>query len=195
MAQLQSADGDLEAILKAIAALRPEDRQRLFRLLAEQGDLPSQGVLPLPIQLPFAFPARPSSPPDYVLTFDGGSKGNPGLGYGSYAILRVKDGAQRLERLEFGDGWTNNEAEYDALIASLRDLIERIEEGGRRPQEFAVTVRGDSALVIHQLQGKWRVKEPRLRERRDECFRLLRRFGSVELVAQPREESVRILGH
>ena len=195
MVQLQSPDRDLEAILQAIAALRPEEKQRLFRLLAEQGDLPSQGVLPSPVQLPFALPARPSSPPDYILTFDGGSKGNPGLGYGSYAILRVKDGAQRLERLEFGDGWTNNEAEYDSLIAGLRDLIERIEEGGRRPQEFAVTVRGDSALVIHQLQGKWRVKEPRLRERRDECFRLLRRFGSVELVAQPREESVRILGH
>jgi len=197
MDPVRPSEGDVRELAQAIAALRPEARQHLFQLLVEQGILPDQGALPLPlpVQLSLAAPIRRSSPPDYVLTFDGGSKGNPGLGYGSYAIVRAKDGAQRLERLEFGDGWTNNEAEYDSLIAGLRDLIERIEEGGRRPQEFAVTVRGDSALVIHQLQGKWRVKEPRLRERRDECFRLLRRFGSVELVAQPREESVRILGH
>lgn len=183
----------VQELAKAIAELRPADKQRLLRLLAEQGDLPGSAAGPLPIQLPM--PAPPARSPDYVLTFDGGSKGNPGLGYGSYAIVRVQDGARRLERLEFGDEYTNNEAEYDSLIAGLRDLIGRIEEAGRRPQEFSLQVRGDSALVIHQLQGKWRVKEPRMRERRDECFRLLRRFGSVDLQTQPREESVRLLGH
>lgn len=44
MDQVQSPAGDLEAIAKAIAALRPEEKQRLFRLLAEQGDLPSLSV-------------------------------------------------------------------------------------------------------------------------------------------------------
>ncbi len=34
-----------------------------------------------------------------------------------------------------------------------------------------------------------------MQDRRDKCFRLLRRFGAVELRTQPREESVRILGH
>jgi len=184
----------VQEIADAIAALRPADKQRLFRLLADQGELPAMATTSLPVQLPMSAP-RSSRSPDYVLTFDGGSKGNPGLGYGSYAIVRAQDGARRLERLEFGDGYTNNEAEYDTLISGLRDLIRRIEEAGRKPQEFALEVRGDSALVIHQLDGKWRVKEPRMRERRDECFRLLRRFGSVDLKTQPREESVRLLGH
>lgn len=186
----------VQEIARAIAALRPADKQRLLRLLAEQGELPAAPPVPpvpMPVQLPM--PTQPPRAADYVLTFDGGSKGNPGRGYGSYAITRVQDGARRIERLEFGDDYTNNEAEYDTLIAGLRDLLGRIEEAGRRPQEFAVEVRGDSALVIHQLEGKWKVKEPRMRERRDECFRLLRRFGSVELKTQPREESVRILGH
>ena len=180
-------------IAEAIAALRPADKQRLLRLLAEQGDLPSQAISPLPAQLP---PVSPDSrSPDYLLVFDGGSRGNPGPGYGSYAITRTKDGAQRLERLDLGDDYTNNEAEYDTLIAALLDLIGCIEEAGRQPQEFAIEVRGDSALVIHQLQGKWKVREPRMQDRRDKCFRLLRRFGSVELRTQPRLESVRILGH
>jgi ribonuclease HI len=134
-------------------------------------------------------------PPDYVLIFDGGSKGNPGWGYGSYAIVRVRDGAQRLERLDLGDGYTNNEAEYDSLIAALQDLLHRVEEADRQPQEFALEVRGDSALVINQLQGKWKAKDLRMRERRDRCLRLLRRFGQVQLKTQSREESVRVLGH
>jgi len=181
----------VEEIAEAIAALQPADRQRLLRLLAEQGDIPyGQGR---PVQVSLVSPD--SRPPDYVLVFDGGSKGNPGPGYGSYAITRTRDGAQRLERLEFGDGYTNNEAEYDTLIAALRDLIGRIEEAGRHPREFAVEVRGDSALVIYQLQGRWKVKEPRMRDRWDECSRLLQRLGAVELKTQPREESVRILGH
>ena len=106
----------VEEIAGAIAALQPADKQRLFRLLAEQGDLPVQAISPHPAQLPLVAPGpRPS---DYLLVFDGGSKGNPGPGYGSYAITRTRDGAQRLERLEFGDGYTNNEAEYDNLIAA-----------------------------------------------------------------------------
>jgi len=133
--------------------------------------------------------------PDYVLIFDGGSQGNPGRGYGSYAITRVADGRQRLERLELGDHYTNNEAEYDTLIAALRDLIGRIEAGRRDPSEFSLEVRGDSTLVIRQLQGVWKVKEPRMQERVARCLPLLQRFRSVELKQQPREESVRVLGH
>jgi len=34
-----------------------------------------------------------------------------------------------------------------------------------------------------------------MRDRWDECSRLLQRLGAVELKTQPREESVRILGH
>jgi len=170
----------------AITALPATEKQRLFQLLVERGELPAG-----------ALPQAPTRPPalDYILVFDGGSKGNPGWGYGSYALTRVQDGAQRLERIDLGDGYTNNEAEYDTLIAALQDLIHRIEEAGRQPQEFGLEIRGDSALVINQVQGRWQAKEPRMAERRDQCRQLLRRFGRVTLKAQPREESVRILGH
>ncbi len=188
----------VQTILEAIGSLEPEEKKRLFELLAAQGDLPERDVPPgLRGQQLSLTPSNPQDPwsPDYVLTFDGGSLGNPGQGYGSYAISRVQDGAQRLERLSLGDGYTNNEAEYDTLVAALQDLLQRIEEAGRQPQEFGLEVRGDSALVINQLLGRWQAKEPRMRERRDRCLRLLRRFGSVKLTAQPRQESVRVLGH
>jgi ribonuclease HI len=107
----------------------------------------------------------------------------------------VQDGAQRLSRLHLGNDYTSNEAEYDSLIAALEGLLERIEQAGRQPEEFAVEVRGDSALVINQVQGTWKTKEPRMKQRRDQCLGLLRRFAAVELKTQPREESVRVLGH
>jgi ribonuclease HI len=185
-------------IAEAVAALQPAEKERLLRLLVDQGDLPERAAARAPIssQLGFELAApQPVSVPDYVLLFDGGSRGNPGWGYGSYAIRRVQDDAQRLERLDLGDGYTSNEAEYDTLIAALQDLLSRIEEAGRQPQEFALEVRGDSALVLNQLQGRWKAKDPRMRDRRDRGLRLLRRFGTVVFKLQPREESVRILGH
>ena len=189
--------GDVRRLAEAIAKLSPTDRDRLFDLLAAAGRLPPrfhpQAAHGEQMSLPAA--ERQSRSPDIVLIFDGGSRGNPGWGYGSYAIQRASDGVQRLERLDLGDGYTNNEAEYDTLIAALQDLIQRLEATGRDPGEFALEVRGDSALVLNQLEGTWKAKEPRMRQRRDRCWPLLRRFGAVTLTAQPREESVRVLGH
>jgi ribonuclease HI len=185
-------------IAEAIDKLEPADRRRLFDLLAARGLLPGEAPAPATFASQMELlPAEPAGDgaPDYVLVFDGGSRGNPGWGYGSYAITRTADGARRLERLDLGDGYTNNEAEYDTLIAALGDLIARIEEAGRQPSEFRLEVRGDSALAINQIEGRWKAKEPRMRVRRDRCRRLLGRFGGVTLKTQPREESVRILGH
>lgn len=133
--------------------------------------------------------------PDYVLVFDGGSLGNPGQVYGSYLITRTVDGKKRLRRLEFGSHCTNNEAEYDTLIAALNDLVDRIVAAHRDPSDYSLEVRGDSMLVIRQLQGKWKVAEPRMQERVARCLPLLRRFGVVSLHQQPRAETVRLLGH
>jgi ribonuclease HI len=188
---------EVDELAKAISSLRPADKERLFKLLADRGELPAP-YLPRDArgeQMRLPSGAQPHGSPDIVLIFDGGSRGNPGWGYGSYAIQRASDGAQRLERVDLGDGYTNNEAEYDTLIAALEDLIRRLEAGRRDPGELSLEVRGDSALVINQLAGRWKAKEPRMSQRRDQCRRLLGRFGAVKLTAQPREQSVRVLGH
>ncbi|MFQ5340298.1 MAG: ribonuclease HI family protein [Anaerolineae bacterium] len=132
---------------------------------------------------------------DYTLIFDGGSLGNPGPGYGSYALIRNGDGAQRIERVDFGENMTNNVAEYRTLIGGLEDIVGAIEQAGRDPSEFSIEVRGDSRLVLNQVAGKWKVKKPHLRPLRDRTRKLLRRFGKFELVWQERSESVDVLGH
>jgi len=133
--------------------------------------------------------------PDYVLVFDGGSIGNPGPGYGSYVLIRVSDGKKQMVRLDFDREMTNNEAEYDTLIAGLNDIIGRIVEAGRDPSEFSIEVRGDSSLVLNQVSGIWKAKDERMRSRRNLVRELLGRFGAHKLVLQTRQESIEILGH
>jgi len=188
----------IQEIVRAIGRLNAKEKQALWKLLVQEGYLTERyeaaTLTGRQMDLLPSSPGRRQSP-DYILTFDGGSRGNPGWGYGSYAITRVQDGSQRIERLDLGDNYTNNEAEYDTLIAGLEDLIHRIEGAGQQPQAYSLEVRGDSTLVLNQVQGRWQAKDPRMRERRGRCLRLLRRFRSVDLEIQPREESVRILGH
>lgn len=132
---------------------------------------------------------------DYTLIFDGGSQGNPGPAFGSYAIIRNADGWRRITRLEFENEMTNNEAEYETLIAGLQDLVASITEAGQDPHAFSVEVRGDSRLVIHQVAGRWKVRKPHLRPLWDRARGLLQRFGAYELTWQPREATEALLGH
>jgi ribonuclease HI len=134
-------------------------------------------------------------PADYTIIFDGGSQGNPGPGYGSYALVRASDGERSVVRLDFGRQMTNNEAEYEALIGGLQGLIERAETAGRPPEDLTVEIRGDSALVIHQVEGTWKARDDRMRLLRNRVRELLARFKRHRLVLQGREESVRVLGH
>ncbi len=131
----------------------------------------------------------------YLIIFDGGSKGNPGRGYGSYALVRCDTGEQKIRRLELGDNVTNNEAEYRTLIEALRALIGIIRAHGKDPRRYRVEVRGDSQLVVNQLTGAWKARDKRMRVLRDEALSLLQQFGEYRVVHQDRRETVRVLGH
>ena len=134
---------------------------------------------------------------DYTITFDGGSKNNgspDAEGYGSYKISTAT-GRAEIIRLTFPAGTTNNEAEYKSLIAALEDLIGRIQRANRPVGEFTLEIRGDSALVLNQVQGTWKTKKEHLRPLRDRAQAIIALFKEVQLVWQPREESVDVLGH
>jgi ribonuclease HI len=188
--QISNAEEALEVVL----ALPKAERARLFDLMAREPSLARIMMPPPAKQLGFETSADFDGPPDYVIVFDGGSEGNPGFGYGSYAVI-TRDGRQRIRRLDFGNDMTSNEAEYDTLIAALEDVSERVESAGKRAADFSVEVRGDSNLVLRQVRGEWKAKDERMRQRRDIVRSLLSRFGGYRLVSQPREESVRVLGH
>ena len=97
--------------------------------------------------------------------------------------------------MQFPTGSTNNEAEYQSLIASLEDLTEVIKAAGKDPGNYSVQIQGDSRVVINQVTGEWQVKAPNLVPLYQQVQELLSGFGSVTVTWQPREKSVEILGH
>jgi ribonuclease HI len=130
----------------------------------------------------------------FEIVFDGGSKGNPGRGYGSYIISY--NGApiveQQLTFDHIGDAITNNQAEYMTLIHALERLA--IDRAGKL-SGTAVKVLGDSALVINQVSGRWKVKNEGLRPLQLRAKHLIESFGAHTLTWHERSNSVRILGH
>lgn len=132
--------------------------------------------------------------PHYVLTFDGGSKGNPGIGYGSYEI-RTCDNRFRIERRQYGDDITNNEAEYRALAEGLTDILATLRRAGKNPHDYRVRAQGDSQLVIKQLNGQYKIRHPGMRALNEQVQALASQFGTVDFRWHPRENSVKVLGH
>ncbi len=186
----------VDEILAAVVALSEAEKRELFEELSIMEGFKRPGGASEARQPTLTFDASQlEGQPDYVLVFDGGSLGNPGPGYGSYALIRTGDGKKRVVRLEFSGEMTSNEAEYDTLIAGLSDLIQTLTEANRSPSEFSIEVRGDSSLAINQVSGIWKARDERMRARRNQVRELLGRFAASRLVLQPRQESVRILGH
>lgn len=145
---------------------------------------------------PHAMPPLPGQAPEQpiCIVFDGGSKGNPGIGYGSYA-LNWPGQPQQIVQLQFGDGVTNNEAEYDTLVSAIESVLKRLAENRADPNTARVEIKGDSQLVINQVLGEWKCNDERMRRRRDRVRSLLREFGSWKLSYHERSNNVRILGH
>ncbi len=65
---------------------------------------------------------------------------------------------------------TNNEAEYQGLILGLR--------AARNAGASDVVIRGDSQLVIRQMEGRYKVKAANLQAYAEEARALLRTFDA-----------------
>jgi ribonuclease HI len=84
---------------------------------------------------------------------DGGARGNPGpAGYG--VRIESSDGVV-IDELHGALGVaTNNVAEYNGLLAALQWAVDH---GERR-----VHIRADSELLVKQMRGEYKVKNPGL---------------------------------
>ncbi len=88
-----------------------------------------------------------------VAYIDGGARGNPGpAGYG----VRIESAeGTLLDELHGGLGVaTNNVAEYNGLLAALQWALDH--------SETRVQIRADSELLVKQMRGEYRVKNPGL---------------------------------
>ncbi|QLG48060.1 ribonuclease HI [Natrinema halophilum] len=111
------------------------------------------------------------------LYFDGACRGNPGPAAIGWVIVTgdgiVAEGGERIGRA------TNNQAEYEALIAVL--------ETARDYGYDEVQVRGDSELIVKQVRGEYDTNDPDLREKRVTVRELLAAFDEWTIEHVPRE--------
>jgi ribonuclease HI len=119
---------------------------------------------------------------------DGGCRGNQAHGereaYGS-----ISDG-ESVERVQFANARTNNEAEYMALSALLGKLLSNRVD----PRKPLTKIYTDSQLVVGQLTQDAKVRAKNLLALHDEAASRLQRTGA-NLSWVPRTEIVKRLGH
>jgi ribonuclease HI len=151
------------------------------------------------------------------LLFDGGNGASLDKeAYGSYRII-TSAGDNRITRVSFGTGYTNNDAEYMTLIAGLNHILMACEVKGIAPFDVELSIKGDSMLVKEQigtytyrdvgelltgditarmyLWNGWKVNVKRLEPLRDEARKLLEKFYTFDYQHIPRKEVVKVLGH
>jgi len=103
-----------------------------------------------------------------IIHTDGGSRGNPGPT--ALGVVILIEGGQTLHKISqyLGTG-TNNEAEYDAILASLSWLEAVVAD----KNITHITWKLDSKLVVEQLNRHWKIKEDRLRVRANRAWQII----------------------
>ncbi len=91
-----------------------------------------------------------------IIHTDGGARGNPGPA--AIGVTIESDGVTLGEISKKIGETTNNVAEYTAVIEALSWIVHK----QMHPKEIRFIL--DSTLVVNQLNGLFRVKEPHLRE-------------------------------
>jgi len=118
----------------------------------------------------------------YIVHTDGAARGNPGpaaIG----VVIEDEEGRTVYEASRALGVRTNNEAEYLAFIAALEWLKDV------RPSD--AEFRLDSELVVRQLKGEYKVKEPRLQSLHGQAVMLLNAVPKHRIRHVPREENAR----
>jgi len=116
-----------------------------------------------------------------IVEADGGSRGNPGpAGYGS--VVWTADRAAILAESKQAIGRaTNNIAEYRGLIAGLEEAA--------KIGATEVDVSMDSKLVVEQMSGRWKVKNPEIAALHQQATALSSRFDRITYTWIPRAKN------
>ena len=118
----------------------------------------------------------------YVVHTDGAARGNPGPA--AIGVLVQDESGHTIYESSRSLGiHTNNEAEYLALIAALQYL----KDAGVSSADFRL----DSELVVRQLNGEYKVKEPRLKSLHAQVTMLLNAIPRHTIRHVPRAENAR----
>lgn len=117
---------------------------------------------------------------------DGGCSGN-GSGHSAMYYSFAVAGQVIDSRVGVGPG-TNNQAEYIALIRAARYVV--------AGHPVKVVFKSDSALLVNQVAGRWKINNAELARLRGEFLNIMRESSAEwKVLKVDRQEIVAILGH
>jgi ribonuclease HI len=131
--------------------------------------------------------SRQSPPAHYLVAHsDGGARGNPGpAGYG--VVIEDQSGGKIAELSQYLGHQTNNFAEYQGLIAALEYALQH------GPK--ALKLISDSELLVRQIKGIYKVKNPTLKDlhgRAQELIAQLEWFSIGHALREHNQEADRL---
>ena len=118
---------------------------------------------------------------------DGGSRGNPGQA--AIGVVAKDEGKEVFTLSEKIGETTNNVAEYTAVLRAL----ETISESNIPSEKIRFIL--DSELIVRQITGLYKVKQPHLKELKNKIVDLIKQLrdrGLIKLMAfstVPREKN------
>ena len=122
-----------------------------------------------------------------IIYTDGGSRGNPGKAGIGVVFCNEKEQIIKKFGEYLGDNLTNNDAEYQAIIFALKKFKSVF---GKAIAEISeVEIRADSELVVKQLNGDYRLTDPKIQQFFIEIWNLKSDFESVKFKHIPREKN------
>lgn len=108
---------------------------------------------------------------------DGGARGNPGP---AACGAIIKDEYDRVigKFSKYLGGRTNNQAEYEGVLLALTEA--------RKFGQVEIAFYLDSLLVVNQLKGSYKVKEPELQKLFVKIWNLSQKFKKITYTHVPR---------
>ena len=115
-----------------------------------------------------------------IIYSDGGARGNPGPAAIGVVLLDDKGGVVESFGRYIGET-TNNQAEYQALIAGLR--------AAKKHEANSVKCYLDSELIVKQMRGEYRVKDADLKKLYAEAKNFCAVFSKVHFAHISRDRN------
>lgn len=113
-----------------------------------------------------------------VIYTDGGSRGNPGQA-GIGVVFCNERGQTFKEYAHYlGDKFTNNEAEYSAVIFALKKF--KLLFGKKVAKVSEIELKSDSELLIKQLNGKYKIIDEKIQKLFLEIWNLKLDFKKIK---------------
>ena len=123
----------------------------------------------------------------FIIYTDGGSRGNPGKA--AIGVVICNEMGQEVKKYGeyLGDNLTNNDAEYQAIVFALKKFKALF--GKKLSENTDIEVRADSELVVKQLNGEYRLSEPKIQQFFIEIWNLKFDFKSIKFKHIAREKN------